>query len=322
MRALQVTAPGQMEMVDADAPTARTDYAIVRPEIISICGSDLRTMYYGSAEHFPMQPGESAHEIIGVVEEIAYSSKIVFPLQRGERVLAVPSSHGGAAELFEAIPPHIFRVPDHPIDEMVLAQPLGTVLNAVQKLSPVNGSSVAVIGQGGIGLMFDILLRRMGARRIVGVELSEARRAAGLRYGATHVVDGAADDAVAQVQAAFDGGLADVVVDASGDQEAINLCAPLLRRGGEIMFFGSVKPPRFEFDFSSFHSKQPTVLFNSTPPAERRGMFEMAINLVARGDVDLSGMISHRFPLEQAPQAYDTAYHRSDDAVRVAIEVG
>ena len=309
-------------MVDADAPAARIDHALVRPEIISICGSDLRTMYSLPEDEYPRLPGESGHEIIGIIEEIEYSSKIVFPLQRGERVLAVPSPHAGSAELFEAIPSHIFRVPDHPIDEMVMAQPLGTVLNAVQKLSPVHGGNVAVIGQGAIGLLFDILLRRMGGRRIVGVELSEARRAAGLRYGATHVVDGAADDAVAQVRDAFAGGLADLVIDAAGGQDAVNLCAPLLRRGGEIMFFGSVKPPRFEFDFMSFHSKQPTVLFSGTPPAERRAMFELAINLVARDDVDLSGMISHRFPLEQAKQAYDTAYHRSDDSVRVALEVG
>ena len=170
--------------------------------------------------------------------------------------------------------------------------------------------------------MFDILLRRMGARRVVAVELTEARRAAGLRYGATDVVDGGADDVVAQVQDAFAGGLADVVIDAAGGASAVNLCAPLLRSGGEIIFFGLVKPPRFEFDFMSFHSKQPRTLFSGTPPAARRAMFEMAINLVARGDLDLSGMISHRFPLEHAKQAYETAYHRSDDAVRVAIEVG
>lgn len=322
MRAVQVTAPGEIAVVDADAPSARIDYAIVRPEIISICGSDLHAMYSRSPEHYPLAPGESGHEIIGIIEEIEYSSKIVFPLQRGERVLAIPSPHAGSAELFEVLPSHLFRVPDHSIDEMVLAQPLGTVLNAVQKLSPVHGGNVAVIGQGAIGLLFDILLRRMGARRVVGVELSKARRAAGLRYGATHVVDGAADDAVAQVQDTFAGGLADVVIDAAGGKDAVNLCAPMLRRGGEIMFFGLVKPPRFEFDFMSFHSKQPTVLFSGTPPAKRRAMFELAINLVERGEVDLSGMVSHRFPLEQAKQAYDTAYYRSDDAVRVAMEIG
>ena len=318
MKAAQVQARGVVEIIEIGAPELEVDHAIVRPEILSICGSDLRQIYTLADAQYPLGIGESGHEIIGVVEAVQYSSKIVFPLEPGERVLAVPAApHGGVAECFMTSPSTLHRVPEHPIDEMVMAQPLATVISGVQRLSPVNARSVVVIGQGAIGLLFDLMLRRMGAARIVGIDLSAARRQAAARFGATEVVDGAAGDVVAQARAALGGGLADVVIDASGEPGAISLCAPLVRRGGEILFFGLPKQRVFDFDFFTFHSKTPTVLFAAVGG---KPMFDLAINLISRGDVDVSGMITHRFPLEWAAAAFDLAQNRSEGALRVAIE--
>jgi L-iditol 2-dehydrogenase len=312
-----VTARGVVEIIELDPPQLEVDRAIVRPEILSICGSDLKVLYTLPDAAYPLAIGESGHEVLGVVEEVAYSSKVVSPLEPGQRVLAVPAPHVAVAELFMTSPSMLHRVPDHPSEEMVMAQPLATVIGGVLRLAPVNGRSVVVIGQGGIGLLFDTMLRRMGARRIVGVDLSAARRAAAGRFGATAVVDGAAADVVEQVRDALGGGWADAVVDASGEPEAINLCPKVVKAHGEILFFGGPKQRHFDFDFSGFHSKTPTVLFSAV---DGKPMFELAIDLIARGEVDVSGMITHRFPLERAAEAFEMAQNRSAGALRVAVD--
>ena len=318
VKAAHITAPGKVEVVETAAPSLEIDHAIVRPELISICGTDLRVFNSLPAEDYPREIGESGHEVIGVVEEVAYRSKIAFPLQVEQRVLGAIYPHISVADRFMTTPASLFPIPEYPAEEMVLAQPLGTVIRGVQRLSPVNGRSAVVIGQGGIGLLWNIMLRRMGARRIIGLDLTEHRRAAGERYGATETIDGAASDATEQVRHALAGGLADVVVDASGEPAAANMCGELVRHHGEVMFFGVPKKPTFEHRFWELYSKQPRILFSTVGgPA----MFTLAINLIARGDVDVSGIITHRFPLDRVAEAYDTAHNRSDAAVRVAIDL-
>ena len=317
MRASHITAPGRVSLVDVDEPRPKVDHAVVRPEVVSICGSDLKAVYTLPAGEYPLVPGRSGHEVIGVIEAVSYSSKVVLPFEAGERVLALPAAQDGMAERFLAPVERLFRVPEYPIEQMVMAQPLATVISGTQKLTNVIAGDVVVIGQGGIGLMFDTLLRRMGARRVVGVELMPARRQVAERFGATHVVDGTAEDVIDRIAGALDGGLADTVIDATGEPEAINLCAKVVRSRGEILFFGGLKKRTFAYDFFSFHSKQPETRFSG---AGGRPLFELAVNLIARGDVSVNGIITHRFPLAEVAKAYEVAHTRGHDCIRVAVE--
>ena len=317
MKAAHVTAPGQVSVVEVEEPQQQVDHAVIRPQIVSICGSDLKSVYNLPAGDYPLVPGRSGHEVIGIVEEVSYGSKVVFPFEAGERVLALPAGQDGMAERFLAPVERLFRIPEYPIEQMVMAQPLATVISGAQKLTHVVAGDVVVIGQGGIGLMFDTLVRRMGARRVVGVELMPARRQVAERFGATHVVDGTAADVADRIRDALDGGLADTVIDATGEPAAINLCAKVLRSRGEILFFGGLKQRTFTFDFFAFHSKQPETRFSG---AGDRPLFELAINLIARGDVPVDGIITHRFPLAEVAQAYDAAHTRAHDCIRVAVE--
>ena len=318
MKAAHITARGRVEVVDTDPPSLELDLAIVRPRLISICGSDLRVLHAMPEGGYPRKIGESGHEVIGVVEEVEYRSKIAFPLRVGDRVLGAIYPHIAMAERFVTSPANLLPVPDVPAEEMVMAQPLATVISGAQRLSPVNSRSAVVIGQGGLGLLWNSVLRRLGARRVVAIDLSAERRAVAERYGATHTVDGGAPDAVAQVLDALDGTEADVVIEACGEPEAINMCGALVRSHGEVMFFGIPKKESFDHGFLQLYRKQPTVLFST---AGGPAMFSMAVNLIARGDYDVAGIITHRFPLARVADAYETAYRRSDGAVRVAIEL-
>ena len=75
-------------------------------------------------------------------------------------------------------------------------------------------------------------------------------------------------------------------------------------------------PPQL-YDFFSFHSNRPETRFSG---AGGRPLFELAINLIVRGDVSVDGIITHRFPLAEVAQAYEAAHTRGHDCIRVAVE--
>ena len=92
MRAAQIVAPGQVEVVETPVPTPAPGYARVRPELMTICGSDLRQVYNRPPETYPLAVGLSGHEIVGQVEELAPREAGVPDtdgIRTGDRVLAL-----------------------------------------------------------------------------------------------------------------------------------------------------------------------------------------------------------------------------------------
>ena len=95
MRAIQVTAPGQVGFVEAPVPSPRPGQALVRPLIVSLCGSDVRAVYCAPDEEYPLPVGRSGHEIIGVVEALAAADSRVGV---GDTALALTWEETGMAE--------------------------------------------------------------------------------------------------------------------------------------------------------------------------------------------------------------------------------
>jgi threonine dehydrogenase-like Zn-dependent dehydrogenase len=186
----------------------------------------------------------------------------------------------------------------------------------------VAGKNAVVIGQGSAGLFFDAFLRRMGAERVIGLDVKEARVAAGLALGATHTVNNLNGDALQKVEEITEGGLADLVVEAAGEVETINLAAHLAKVGGQLLYFGLARANSFDFDFWTFFRKycHTTTSGESTfePGAPS---FRMALNLIAQGDIDVTPMLTHRFPFERVAEAYELARTREDGAIKAVIEM-
>jgi threonine dehydrogenase-like Zn-dependent dehydrogenase len=321
MQAAHVTAPGTVRVDSFADPEPAAGHAVVRPELISICGSDLLAVYGQPADAYPLNPGQSGHEVIGVVEAVEYRGKTVFPFEPGERVLATPSPHVGMAERFAIGLDALVRVPEGvPAERLAIAQPLGTVICGCNKLRDVAGATVAVVGQGGIGLLFDRMLRRMGAGTVIGLDPVEARRAAGLRFGADHVIDAAGDDVPAAVAEASGGVEPQIVIEAAGEPASINLAVELVRPFGQLLLFGVPKQPAFELSYLTWFRKRPHTQSSSIRDGTGSAPYELALNLIARGDVDVEGLISHRLPLARVADAYELARTRGDGALKVAVD--
>jgi threonine dehydrogenase-like Zn-dependent dehydrogenase len=319
MRAVQAVAPGKTEFVEAPVPELGPGYALVRPVLLSLCGSDVRMVYYAPEEAYPFPVGTSGHEMVGVVEAVdARGSDI----QVGDVALTLAPHHTAMAEYFLApLADVLVLPPGRPLEHLLMAQQLGTVIHACKRLPNIVGKDAVVIGQGSAGLFFDAMLRRMGARRVVGLDVKEARVAAGLRFGATASLNNTHVDALKAVEEVLGGNLADLVVEAAGEIEAINLAAHLVKARGQLLYFGIPHAQRFDFDYWAFFCKYCDTVTSSDAMLEPgRASFRQALDLIAQGEIDVSSMVTHRFPFERVPEAYELARTRDDGAIKVVIE--
>ena len=321
MRAARVTAPGQVEVVSTPAPEPAAGQAQLRPELVTLCGSDLRTVYSGPADAYPLPPGVSGHEIVARVTAPDPAAAAPDGLAPGTRVLALVTQQQGMAERFVTPCSDLLRLPDDlPAEHLVLAQQLGTVVYGCQQVGNVVARSAVVIGQGSAGLLFVAMLRRLGADRILVLDLSDARIAAGLRMGADEAYQPERDDPVARVAAFTGGAMADLVVEAAGSPDAVNLAPRLARRGGRILFFGLPKQDIFPVDFYTLFRAQCRISSVSGAAAEPgKRSFRLALDLIVRGALEVAGLVSHVFPLQEVARAYELARSRADGALKVGV---
>lgn len=171
----------------------------------------------------------------------------------------------------------------------------------VQKSGVGPGDDVVVIGTGGIGMYCLLVAKAAGAGMLIAVDTSEYALATARRLGATHTINPSKCDARQAVRDILPDG-PDLVVEAAGPIQAVELMVSLLRRGTRWNVFGITTHERFELDGGLAHFLEARMdsSFGTTPAAMQR-----AIRLMERGLVDPEQVISHRIPLTEIHRAVD-----------------
>jgi threonine dehydrogenase-like Zn-dependent dehydrogenase len=323
----EIHAPGRIRLVEVDEPRlaapsspsgAAGDTAegeiLFQPELACLCGSDLPFFERALPEFQPVL-GHSLHEMIGTVA--ATSGNRFRP---GDRVLCVPVNQVGLFQRFRvsqrrAIPLDPRPAPEHAL----MAQPLGTVLYALRKLPNLIGARVAVVGQGPMGQLFNAALRNLGARQIIGIDRIAARLEVSRPMGATHVVDASCHDPRQQVEQLTGGARADVVVEAVGHSaETLNLAIDLCRKFGHLLVFGVPNRLLDGLELMRLFRQNLTVLTSVEPDFDLD--FPLAMQWIAEERIDVSPILTHRFPLAQIQQAFEQFHQRRDGALKVLID--
>jgi len=318
MKAAQITARGTIELVDAADPGALgAGEVLVTAETGCLCGSDI-PFFSEAQSSYPLPVGLSLHEIIGRVTASASAS-----FRTGDRVLAMPPGLLGCAEQLRLADSRLV-----PIDEAlsndaaVVSQPMATVLSALSVLPNVLGLTVAVVGQGPIGLLFDACVSSLGAARIIGIDVREARVARGCEFGATDVLvtrEPAGRDAIEHVAQVTGGVMADVVVEAVGHEEQqFNLAAALARNKGRVLYFGI--PPDQPIDIAMEPVVRKSLTIHTSVPEDLRPFVTIAQRMIVRGRIDPARLVTHRFPFSQIQQAFETYRDRRDGALKVLVD--
>ena len=320
MKAVQVVARGKAQFVDMPKPDVAPGRILIRTAYLSLCGSDVYTLHYAADSMYPYPPGTTGHEVVGYVEAVGED---VTGFKVGDRVLSLAPGHLAMCEWYLAYAELVVPLPEGtPMEVLLQAQQLSTVIYGSRQLPNIVGKSVAVIGQGSAGLWFNYHLKRMGARNVVALDIEPYRLSLSKQYGATHAINNAGIDPVAALEEHNDGELADVVVEAAGEVDSVNLATSLVKKFGHILYFGV---PRFEtcdFNFSDLFFKcchaSTTVGVANEPNLTS---LKTAVDLIAHGEANAADLITHRVKFGETIDAYEMHRARADNAVKIVIEM-
>ncbi len=325
MRGTVLYAPGDVRVEDRPDPTIEqpTD-AVIRLAATCVCGSDLWP--YRGIEAID-GPSPMGHEYVGVVEDVGSEVRNVQPGQfvvgsffasdntceicrAGYQTHCVNrqpgAATGGQAErlrvpLADGTLVPTPGMPDADLVPSLLAASdvLGTGWFAAVAAEAGPGRTVAVVGDGAVGLLGVLAAKQLGAERIVIFSRHESRQKLALEFGATDVVVERGDEGVARIKDLTGGLGAHSVIEAVGTQESMMQAIRATRAGGHVGYVGvshDVALPGEELFFSGVH-------LHGGPAPVRRFLPEL-IDLICSRRIDPGKVFDLTLPLEQAAEGY------------------
>jgi L-iditol 2-dehydrogenase len=320
MKVARLHAAGDIRLADESVPVPEPGMSLVRVTAVGICGSDLHWWTESGIGDARLDRAlVLGHENAGVIADGPASGQRVaidpaIPCGRcrqcldGYRNLCPTvqfaghgSVDGGMRELLAWPTAFLYPLPDPLTDsDGALLEPLGVAAHALDLGHLRFGGSAAVVGCGPIGLLLIQLLRSAGAALVTAFDPLPHRRQAAARLGA----DLAGDLA---------GGV-DVAFEVAGTDEAVATAMIAVRPGGRVVLAGIPGTDRTTFPASVARRKGLTIAM----VRRMNDAYPRAIRLCTSGRVDLSGLVTHRFPLADAAEAMRTAARR--DGLKVIIE--
>ena len=352
MRAAVFVAPGRIVLQDKPVPDVGPLDALLRITTTTICGTDIHIRNGG----YPVARGLTiGHEPVGVIEKLGSA---VTGFADGQRVIAgaiTPSGYSNACQCgrasqdgkgtlhgwkamggwklgntldgcqaeFVVIPDamaNLTLIPESLTDEQVLMCPdiMSTGFSGAERGDVGIGDVVAIFAQGPIGLCATAGAKLSGATTIIAVDRVPERLAMAKRMGADHVVDFSRADPVEEILRLTGGRGVDVAIEALGVQATFEACLRVLRPGGTLSSLG-VYSTDLTVPLGSFAAGLGDYRIVTTLCPGGSERMRRLLSVIESGRVDLSGMVTHRFKLDDIEAAYDLFADQRDGVLKVAI---
>ncbi|MBN2295158.1 MAG: alcohol dehydrogenase catalytic domain-containing protein [Pirellulales bacterium] len=316
---------------------------VVDVKACGICATDHKAVRGKREVEFPRILG---HEIAGVIDTVGSATSKFRP---GDEVIISPRGYcglcekcrlglyhycedtfstggdggkrflpGGFAEYMMTDEHNAFMKPAGlSFPAAALTEPLAGAWKGVAQYSNLRiGEDVVVIGTGGIGLLCLMVAHKAGAGRLIAVDVSQHARENALKLGATHAIDPQACNVREQVYGIMPDG-PDLVVEAAGPIEAVDMMFALCRRGTRVNLFGITTHEKFALDggYTHFIETRMDASFSVTPLSMMQ-----SIRLQDRGLIDPEKIISHTFPLENISEAMEVMDQPQRNKVMIVQE--
>jgi len=324
---------------------------LIRIDTCGVCGTDLKKIHTGSHS----APRVFGHEMAGTIAAVGDG---VASFAMGDRVMAfhhIPCGNcfycrkqtfaqcetykkvgttagftpagGGFAEYIRVMDwivatGGVVKVPDDiPFEQATFIEPVNTCYKAVRLLNLEPDDTVLVIGQGSIGVILAALAQRTGAK-VLTSDLYPERHAVAAEFGLTHPID-ARGDVVAAAKSATEGRGADVVLVAVGADALIAMAMEAVRPGGRVMLFASTQHGTAPFDPAAVCMDEKTLMgsYSASVAIQQEGI-DLVFSGYRDGTLDLTKLISHRFPLEECAEAIRLASNPKPDSMKIVFKPG
>jgi len=349
MRAAVYRGINDVRVETVPVPEIGAGEILIKVSSCGICGTDLKKIHTGSHS----APRIFGHETAGTIAAVGTR---VQNFSVGERVMVfhhVPCgncyycrkktcaqcpiykpagvtagfepSGGGFAEYVRVMDwivrdGGVIRIPDFvPFDQAAFVEPVNTVLKGVKSLNLQPDETILVIGQGPIGILWATLASRLGAN-VLTSDLYPERHAIAAEFGLRHPIHAATEDVALRAREATEGRGADAVVLAVGGNGLIRTAMEAVRPGGKVLLFAQTQHGEATFDPAAVCMDEKFLLGSYSSSIDIQSEVEDLVFNGYRNGFDLTRLISHRFPLDQAVEAIQIASTPSASSMKIMIE--
>lgn len=334
---------GKMGFEERDIPKVKEDEVLVKLEYVGICGSDLHYYESGAIGDYVVEPPfVLGHEPGGTVVEVGRNVK---KLKVGDRVALEPGKTCGHCEfcktgkynlcpdvVFFATPPvdgvfqeyvaHeadlCFKLPDNVSTlEGALIEPLAVGFHAAIQGDAHLGQKAVVMGAGCIGLVSMMALKARGVSEVYVVDIMEKRLQKALELGADGVINGAQENVEEKIAQLTDRKGVDLVIETAGTEITSRQAISIAKKGSNIVLVGYSRTGEMTLPMSLALDKELT--FKTV--FRYRHIYPMAIEAVAQGKVNLKGIVTDIFDLDDVQTAMDHSVNNKADIVKAVIRI-
>ncbi len=320
---------------------------LLRVHTCGICGTDLKKISSGSHS----APRVFGHETSGVVASIGRG---VENFRVGDRVIVfhhIPCgacyycrnktfaqcplykkvgctagfepSGGGFAQYVRVMDWIVERgtiaIPDHvSFEQACFVEPVNTCMKGIEALRLKRDETVLVIGQGPIGIILGVLARKSGAR-VITSDLYPERLKIAKTFGLEETLEASRIDVAKAVRELTDGRGADATILAVGGKSLIPEAMDATRPGGRVLLFAQTARGQVTIDPAAVCVDEKTLLGSYSASVDLQ---EESVRFVMTGEMDLAGLISHRFALAESVEALKLAARPQPDSMKIVIQPG
>lgn len=343
MKVAVMTGIGEMELTERDIPKPKKDEVLVKLEYVGICGSDLHYYEQGAIGDYVVEPPfVLGHEPGGIVVEVGDDVSYLKP---GDKVALEPGKTCGHCEfcktgrynlcpevIFFATPPVdgvfqeyvayqadlCFKLPKNVSTlEGALIEPMAVGFHAALQGEAQIGQTAVVMGAGCIGLVSMMALKAMGLSKVYVVDVMQKRLEKALELGATGVINAKEEEVVERLWGLTDGAGCDLAIETAGTEITTRQTIEISKKGANIVLVGYSKSGEMTLPMSLVLDKELT--FKTV--FRYRHIYPMAIEAVAEGKIDLKGIVTDVFKLDDVQKAMDYSVKNKADVVKAVIKI-
>ncbi len=347
MKAAYLTGKQKIEILETEKPKIeRPIDVLIKIKSVGVCGSDRHYFIDGNIGRQVIKyPHIIGHECAGMVEEVGSA---VTEVKVGDRVavdpaiacgkcyycihgqqnfclnlvfLSVPGEIEGCMKEYLVMPQENAILLDSRLsfEDGAMLEPLGICLYAVEQYGVSGGDAVAILGSGPIGLLTMQTAKACGASTAFATDRVSERVDMARRLGADYSGNPDETDVVGEIMERTAGFGVDVAFECAGEQETMDQCIEIAKKGGAIVVIG-IHSPEVILNVNSEQIRRKGLTIKGI----RRQVHQMepAMRMVAAGQIDVRTMVTHRAPLERSDEIYEKIAYYKDGAVKAMINLG
>ena len=337
MKTLVCTSPGQFEYSREKRPVLTPGNAIIKIKRVGICGTDLHA-YEGTQPYFEY-PRILGHELAGELVEMDNTEGF----EKGEAITFIPyfncgtciacrngkpncctslkvcgvHTHGGMVEYLSVPSSSLIHGEGLSFDELALIEPLAVGAHGIRRAAVQPNEFVLVMGAGPIG-MGTMEFARIAGAQVIALDINEGRlHFCRDKLQIADTINALDTNVTEQLAQITNGDMPTVVIDATGNQKAINKAFPYMAHGARYVLIGLQKGD-IVFSHPEFHKREATLM--SSRNATRLD-FKYVVAVMKKGLINPTTYITHRVLFNQVKDEFASWLDPATGVVKAVIEM-